>query len=79
MEKQTAVEFLVEQFAKYYAIHQLEDEIKQAKQKDAVIIVDAYDAGFVAGQNFEASKKFDFADGIEYYLENFNSEHLENK
>ncbi len=31
MSKQTAVEWLVKQFSKHYAIHQLEDEIEQAK------------------------------------------------
>jgi len=32
--KQTAVEWLIEQFAKYYAIHQLDEEIEQAKQME---------------------------------------------
>ena len=29
--KQSSVEWLVEKFAKYYAIHQLEEEIEEAK------------------------------------------------
>jgi len=34
MAQQTAVEWLIEQFAKYYAIHQLDEEIEQAKQME---------------------------------------------
>jgi hypothetical protein len=34
MKKQTAVDWLVEQFAKHYAIHQLENEIEQAKKME---------------------------------------------
>ena len=34
MKQQTAVDYLVEQFDKYYAIHQLDEEIEQAKQME---------------------------------------------
>lgn len=41
-KKQTAVEYLLEQFSKYYAIHQLEDEIDQARQMMREQIEEAY-------------------------------------
>ena len=41
----TAVELLVKEFSKHYAIHQLEDEIKQAKQLEKQQIIDAFSKG----------------------------------
>ena len=42
MTKQTAVEWLIEQFSKHYAIHQLEDEINKAKEMEKEQIIDAH-------------------------------------
>ena len=39
-KKQSSVEWLVEKFAKYYAIHQLEEEIEQAKEMHEKQMVD---------------------------------------
>lgn len=41
----TAVEYLVEQFAKYYSIHQLDEEIEQAMEMEKQQIKDAYKFG----------------------------------
>ena len=43
---QTAIEWLIEQFSKHYAIHQLEDEIEQAKEREKQEIADAYEEGY---------------------------------
>lgn len=38
--KKSSVEWLVEKFSKYYAIHQLEDQIEQAKTMEKKQCVD---------------------------------------
>lgn len=45
MKKQTAVEWLVNEFSNYYAIHQLEDEINQALQIEKEQIINAVRTG----------------------------------
>ena len=45
MKQQTAVEWLIEQFSKHYAIHQLEDEINKAKAMEKEQIIDSYENG----------------------------------
>ena len=50
-KKQTAVDFLVEKFSKYYSIHQLEDEIEQAKAMEKQQIIDAFEYGVADGVN----------------------------
>ena len=45
--KQSSIDWLVERFAKYYAIHQLQDEIEQAKAMHKLEIIDARNNGFM--------------------------------
>jgi len=66
--KKTAVEFLVEQFSKHYAIHQLEDEIEQAKKMEKEQIIEAYNSG----QQKEAKQEF-WTKGAQYYNETYHS------
>ena len=42
MSKQTAVDYLVEQFARYYSIHQLDEEIEQAKAMEKEQIINTF-------------------------------------
>ena len=60
----TAIEFLIDQFSKYYAIHQLEDEINQAKAMEKQQLSDAWYAGD------EDGPIHDFED---YYQETYGS------
>ena len=62
-KEQTAVDFLVNKFAKYYAIHQLQDEIDKALQMFERQIIDAHIEGFYSppfgkGRNGEAQEYF---------------------
>lgn len=45
----TAVQYLINEFSKYYAIHQLESEIEQAKQMEETDLDHAYDRGHQDG------------------------------
>ena len=45
MEKQTAIEWLIQQFSKHYAIWQLEDEIKQAKEMEEQQMLEFWNGG----------------------------------
>lgn len=45
MTKQTAVDFLIEKFSKHYAIHQLTDEIEEAKEMEKKQITESYRSG----------------------------------
>jgi hypothetical protein len=45
MEQQTAVEWLIQQFSKHYAIWQLEDEIKQAKEMEEQQMLEFWNGG----------------------------------
>ena len=69
-KQQTVVEWLVDKFSKHYAIHQLEDEINQAKQMFEQQIIQAYNQDLYGG--LSGGKKFD--DGKHYYNETFKSE-----
>ena len=64
--KQSSINWLVKKFAKYYAIHQLEEEIEQAKEmhKEESFKI------FKAGQDRmeEGGKGFE-----QYYNETFNN------
>lgn len=65
--KKSSIEYLVERFAKHYAIHQLQDEIEKAKAMHKQEIVDAHAVGRIkqcAGV---------LTDGYEYYKETFKS------
>jgi hypothetical protein len=59
----TAVEYLVKEFSKHYAIHQLEDEINNAKQMEKNQIEDAYSEGDTFPQGYLHSK--------DYYKKNY--------
>lgn len=41
----TGVQYLINEFSKHYAIHQLESEIEQAKQMEETDLEHAYDQG----------------------------------
>jgi hypothetical protein len=56
----TSIEYLVKEFSKYYAIHQLEDEIEKAKEMHKAEIINAFD-----------STRIVFAD--QYYQETYES------
>jgi hypothetical protein len=45
MKQQTAVEWLIQQFSKHYAIWQLEDEIKQAKEMEEQQMFEFWNGG----------------------------------
>ena len=64
--KQTAVEWLVEQFAKHYAIHQLENEIEQAKEMEISEMFEFWIGGIKCTE--EGGKSFD-----QYYNETFKN------
>ena len=64
MAQQTAIEWIIEQFAKYYAIHQLDEEIEQAKQMEKEQIIDAF---------FDGAYDADNISGEQYYNEAYGS------
>ena len=66
MKKQTAVEWLVEQFAKHYAIHQLENEIEQAKEMEISEMLEFWNGGIKCTE--EGGKSFD-----QYYKDTFKN------
>jgi len=41
-KKQTAINYLVEKFARYYSIHQLDEEIEQAKAMEKEQIINTF-------------------------------------
>ena len=45
MKQLTAVEWLIQQFSKHYAIWQLEDEIKQAKEMEEQQMLEFWNGG----------------------------------
>lgn len=67
-KKQTAVEWLVEQFAKHYAIHQLENEIEQAKEMEKEQIIDSVNFG---QNNYTDTTIEDKEIAEQYYNETF--------
>ena len=69
----TSIEWLVEQFSKHYAIHQLENEIQQAKQMHKQEIIDAWNGGDYAYFYSKETGK-DFENGEQYYQEMFELE-----
>ena len=73
MEQQSAVEWLVKQFAKHYAIHQLEDEIKQAKQMEKEQIVEAFYQGVDQESDTHGAMNLDRKDAENYYNETFKT------
>lgn len=66
MKKQTAVEWLVKKFAKYYAIHQLEDEIEQAKRMEKEQIINSY----ISSDLMEG--RANLIDAEQYYKETYD-------
>jgi hypothetical protein len=67
-KQQTAVDYLVEQFAKYYSIHQLDEEIEQAKAMEKEHIIKAI---------LSLDQSIHFEDAIDnaeqYYYETYES------
>jgi hypothetical protein len=64
MTKQTAVEWLVEKFAEYYNVHQLEDKIIQAKEMEKGQIRDSFLVGWSEPSKYES-------DSLIYYNETY--------
>lgn len=72
--KQNSIEWLVEKFAKYYAIHQLEDEIEQAKAMREKEIKDAYDQGDAdAYWELKHNEPRTYVDKHDYYNETYGN------
>lgn len=63
----TAIEWLVEKISKHYAIHQLDDEINQAKEMEKQQIIDAYNEGY------DAAAAHEFAYAEKYYNQTYGS------
>jgi hypothetical protein len=55
MSKQTAVEWLVEKFAEYYNVHQLEGKIMLAKQMEKEQIRDSFLVGMNEPSKYESN------------------------
>ncbi len=66
MKQQTAVEWLIQQFSKHYAIWQLEDEIKQAKEMEEQQMLEFWNGGIDCTE--EGGKSFE-----QYYNETFKN------
>lgn len=70
MTKQTAVDFLIEKFSKHYAIHQLTDEIEQAKEMEKEQIINAANNGFKSMCHLDSPR-----DGEQYYKQLYENIH----
>lgn len=67
MTKQTAVEWLVEKFAEYYNVYQLEDKIMLAKQMEKEQIRDSFIVGMIDDSKYES-------DSLIYYNETYGND-----
>jgi hypothetical protein len=67
MTKQTAVEWLVEKFAEYYNVHQLEGKIMLAKQMEKEQIRDSFLAGWEKPSKYKSNSST-------YYNETYGGE-----
>ena len=55
----TGVQYLINEFSKHYAIHQLESEIEQAKQMEETDLEHAYDQGHQDGYSEGYNEGYD--------------------
>jgi membrane protein involved in colicin uptake len=74
-KQMTSIEYLVKEFSKYYAIHQLEDEIEKAKKMHKQEIMRA----FIDGEENVWDRKnegheFQYDNHEHYYTEKFKKD-----
>lgn len=70
-KQQTAINYLVEQFARYYSIHQLDEEIEQAKQMEKEQIIKA-------NEDASTNELGEFLNGKQYYNKTYESNGSDN-